>query len=840
MMLYKRAYSKARAFTMWLIAMQTSTELFFRCENEFRVESFTYSSGLHIPTTRTEKVIFAFHSDLVSGEVSSGNYEIRDTQSQTANNSMASDLHNNITDSKESYTNQKKNKYHDRKVMPWKANFVVSSKTQRRIQMASKEVSSQNTNVQIFDPAIRVLDALLTTPVEECNEVNAMCALTLSTKTIIQQISKLNTASAVKQENYQYVPTIQARKLNKRLNRLLGIVEQLIVNRQLNFRQLANAAWSAGKLFQLFHNITTFAEADEKEYSTTAAAGTIESLEKLLLVTVLPITEILSSNNVSFSTRTGEISMILWAFSQFKARVIPTGWLCPPTIARISLQKEKTNHPQASPGKDSIIFEQHSSFFDESSSSILLSEHSAPTNTSIQLLMKTAAEVLLTIDSDKESSNFISRNNVPKRVIGISSWSELSNIAYSYARSQYRSSAEGEALMKEICDEAIFRLTNKNEAAVPPLPWDVSLIVWSLGVMQAKNHCLGSYLRRLLDAIVMVEFIDSKSKLNKWNNKDILQLSIALAHSAIDDRTLLTAIFEKAADNVAAFQNWELTVLLWVQARLYLTSKLGEDVYSRFTTVAVSCLRLRMTKGELFGNNGLGSQEQANLVWSLTVLEEYSVDSIDLLRAVFSEASSAHSLLTQEHAHQLWQAFFLLKSECPTAVNAVPLEFANWLEKRWKEEKSRKKISSASHKSLSDTLKLMRVAHANEHDEDIDIAIVLKETSLWTSQASSTGVEREKKSRHRIGIEIDGPTHFVHSGKRALGHTVLKYRLLKHQGWIVVRVPYYEFDKIPFWASMERQRYLQRLLKTHPNLRFSGADVSEYKAIVHNRQSRYD
>jgi hypothetical protein len=168
------------------------------------------------------------------------------------------------------------------------------------------------------------------------------------------------------------------------------------------------------------------------------------------------------------------------------------------------------------------------------------------------------------------------------------------------------------------------------------------------------------------------------------------------------------------------------------------------------------------------------------------------------------------------------------------------MEFANWLEKRWKEEKSRKKISSASHKSLSDTLRLMRVAHANEHDEDIDIAIVLKETNLWTSQASSTGVERQKNLRHRIGIEIDGPTHFVHSGKRALGHTVLKYRLLKHQGWIVVRVPYYEFDKIPFWASMERQRYLQRLLKTHPNLRFSGADVSEYKAIVYNRQSRYD
>ena len=75
---------------------------------------------------------------------------------------------------------------------------------------------------------------------------------------------------------------------------------------------------------------------------------------------------------------------------------------------------------------------------------------------------------------------------------------------------------------------------------------------------------------------------------------------------------------------------------------------------------------------------------------------------------------------------------------------------------------------------------------------------------------------------------------------RALGHTVLKYKLLKKQGWTVVRIPYYEFDRIPFWASMERQRYLQRKLKTHANIRFSVIDVSEYKAPVPNKQSRFD
>ena len=98
-------------------------------------------------------------------------------------------------------------------------------------------------------------------------------------------------------------------------------------------------------------------------------------------------------------------------------------------------------------------------------------------------------------------------------------------------------------------------------------------------------------------------------------------------------------------------------------------------------------------------------------------------------------------------------------------------------------------------------------------------------------------------------VEFDGPLHFTREAVdelgnkvllRTLGHTALKYRLLKRQGWAVVRVPFYEFDKIPFWASMERQRYLQRLLKTHGKLRFSTSDKSEYKAPVANRQSRFD
>lgn len=43
-----------------------------------------------------------------------------------------------------------------------------------------------------------------------------------------------------------------------------------------------------------------------------------------------------------------------------------------------------------------------------------------------------------------------------------------------------------------------------------------------------------------------------------------------------------------------------------------------------------------------------------------------------------------------------------------------------------------------------------------------------------------------------------------------------------------------------FILSQERQRYLQRLLKTHADIRFSDVDISEYKPIVPNRKTRFD
>merc|ERR1712194_933304 len=300
-----------------------------------------------------------------------------------------------------------------------------------------------------------------------------------------------------------------------------------------------------------------------------------------------------------------------------------------------------------------------------------------------------------------------------------------------------------------------------------------------------------------------------------------------------------------------SFHPWEASILLWAQARLFLTEPQGIEFDEFAEDAPLFFLKaLRESRGSV-AKSMIGPQEQANIVWSLVILEKYdSPAAIILIDLIFMEAARSckeNKSMQLEHAHQLWQAYFILEEECPEAVKRVPDWFISYLKEKWSIEKARFKLSSARHQSLSTTLQLMGVDHINEHDEDIDVAIILQPNAVWVHETDmdedetyESETDADVDDHVSVAVEFDGPNHFTRvraetqvpgarpppiEPPRALGHTVLKYRLLKKQGWTVVRVPYYEFDKIPFWASMERQRYLQRKLKTHANIMFSEKDA---------------
>ena len=131
---------------------------------------------------------------------------------------------------------------------------------------------------------------------------------------------------------------------------------------------------------------------------------------------------------------------------------------------------------------------------------------------------------------------------------------------------------------------------------------------------------------------------------------------------------------------------------------------------------------------------------------------------------------------------------------------------------------------SSRHEAVSKVLRGMKAQHgvvATAHDEHGGLAV---------------DVLVRLPDGRAVAVEVDGPSHFcADDPKRPLGHTRLKRRLLEHAGLEAVSVPYYEWDRIPHWSSMERERYLQRKLGITTRLVYDGGDSSSFAPLEGER-----
>ena len=701
---------------------------------------------------------------------------------------------------------------------PWKARYETSLKTQERLQMASKVKGSP------MNCAINVLKTFIETPPEYFNPVNVVYTLTLSAKIVQGQNDEFRGL----------------------LNQTLDILHTLILSKELNSRQLANSCWAIAKHYTIDNSILPPNFNDQLSYtqnnggySRSEKWNFDEDLAgKQVIMTIDEIADqlidILQEQSDPSMKPLNEIesSMTCWAFATINPRKMPAGWSIPPRLWQME-QKQSISKVNNS----SITFETRG--------------------------FETSNEMVQSVSSSDKLFQAVAMFYGKKmkeegiEVLQGFRMKEIATIMWAFSASGISTSEfteDATEFISKLAGEAIRRIY-ENGTEYQILPRDISEIAWSLGVMQSDNHFLSNELESLVQAIVSSRTSKDGMEitLDGWTGADCVQMAIALAHGRIDEQHLLRKIFSKAVEslndksnqvrNNFHLQDWELVVLLWVQARLYLTEQI-DPVFEEFAK--------EVPKHLLSSECKLGHQEQANLAWALTVLEQHEKeDAARLLKQIFSTFSTLATNgdpIQVEHAHQLWQSFSILQDTCPSAVVDVNPQVQNFLKTMWKREKQRNKASSARHRALSETLNFMGVKHMNEHVEDIDVAIVFKTDSKWTRDSKVDG--DDGLSSNRVAVEFDGPTHFTRikdalpgqkpDPPRALGHTVLKYRLLKKQGWNIVRIPFYEFDRIPFWASMERQRYVQRRLKTHANIKFSGIDVSEYKAPTPNRKSRYD
>ena len=814
---------------------------------------------------------------------------------------------------------------------PWNADYTTSLRTQKRIQASARGLPNGSSNVHIANNVLQTLLSTSPLECNAANIVCALTlsskVLTTNTRRGGSSNNRSTSASSVSDEQ-QSTATVA---FQQSLKETLSILQTLISENKLSPRQLCNAAWGLAKhveyspyslytkqrdgnsivvidnkssaktswdLTQQLLDISSDEKGDEEEEGM-GMEGLIEEVLNLIALRVVEHLEATrfesfprhqQQQQVGGGKKTnknqankryvqpGELSMLLWSYAVVKPRDCPPGWEIPRRVEKLlsTNEEEKSIDSSGAGGSDEeedIDFVTFVELDDNDVySSSLSSTKSSPKRevsdersitsklfdaAAIAFCQGEGAAVQSTTD-DKASSTTLLKS---------CTWSELSNIAWSYAtRGAYRTK-EGEAMMSFFAKEATRRIHycgsigsgggsggGGKDDVCNILPRDVIQIAWALGTMESDNVSVnGDALVLLVDAIdTYWIYRENDRPLAKWTCADLVQMATALAHGRLDNQDVLMAVYQESLrrlhgtidaatkgqqSKMKGFSTAEISILLWVQARLYLTPKFG-DVYGAFPSTASRALMLRM---EPQGNNsehgtllpasrmqqrGLAPQEQANLAWSLTVLENYDDNVVTLLQNIFHAASSNDEGIIQlEHAHQLWQSYFLLSKDCPEAVKYVPEKFSQYLEEKWNIEKSRSKTSSSRHRAISQTLDLMKVAHRNEYDEDVDVAIVLDEDSAWTHTAVADfscfdGFDNSINSKlyTKVAVEFDGPHHFTVMAStaedleliaygekiqpRVLGHTVLKYRLLKKKGWTVVRIPYYEFDKIPFWASM--------------------------------------
>lgn len=725
---------------------------------------------------------------------------------------------------------------------PWKAGYYTSLKSQKLIKDAAINAGRKHP----IERATAVLEAFLSLPQAKCNAANLVCALTLSAKVIGRETN----------DNFRSL-----------LYRTTNILHQMLEDKSLSVRQLCNVAWALAKHYDrddrllpavpepaaLSSDAIMFGQAETWDLRNDLAGCPAQRVDKAVDEIARQLTCILQDD--SRAGKEGELCMACWAYGVLRRRRRPAGWQHGPQLSKLALPtKDKQNKIISS---NFIKFEQWSSHNVSKAETVCDSDVAGVTGTLLDTIGRALCHLIAPTNLAQQDGASLSTY----RRVRLCTWSELANVAWSFASHGRSSSCDAHALLTAIASEASRRLNESGVEAKQALSRDIAQIIWSLGTLQADNFRMGDNLIQFVDSVAV--FTHGVNEFKKWSCTDIVQVVLSLAHARLDElpmlRSLYTEAFRRLELEDAVMNNldqgrkmfftWEISVLLWAQAKFYLNESHG-GIFDAFSRKAISSIKTALQQGSSFRSIGIGPQEQANLAWSLTVLELYNIpDAAGLLSAIFVEASSfcqEQGVIQLEHAHQLWQALFLLEDDCPSCVVAVPGWFRDYLRDKWCVEKARPKISSARHLSLSKTLSSMGVAHFNEHEEDIDVAIILKVNASWTHETETSSIQ----DGVRVAVEFDGPNHFTRQRlsidgsrlepPRALGHTVLKYRLLKKQGWTVVRVPYYEFDKIPFWASMERQRYLQRLLKTHGNLQFSHVDVSAYKAPVPDRGSRFD
>ena len=325
---------------------------------------------------------------------------------------------------------------------------------------------------------------------------------------------------------------------------------------------------------------------------------------------------------------------------------------------------------------------------------------------------------------------------------------------------------------------------------------DIAMIAWAFGKISPLDwNAMGPH----VDMLCAVLASSALKSIRHFSAQDLAELAVGVVAMQYDNANLMQLVAYEATRKLRFFSHRELSNLIWAFGKVFYRPR-------KFVLAAAAEARRRLPH--------FTPTELANLAWALTVLEVYDVA---LFREVFARAST--DALQEGDLNQLYQVYCLLRLQAPEAVAGVSRELVLAMEAAWSTSKEREKRTTNRQAAVAKVLENMQIRHEVEAEQDIDILL----------------------PDFGVALEVDGPAHFLRNTGHPMGHTIMKRRLLQLMGYNVISVPHFEWDRIPYWSSMELKRYLQRKCQTDEVLYYNQLDCSRVKPFPpRGKKNRFD
>ena len=197
-------------------------------------------------------------------------------------------------------------------------------------------------------------------------------------------------------------------------------------------------------------------------------------------------------------------------------------------------------------------------------------------------------------------------------------------------------------------------------------------------------------------------------------------------------------------------------------------AKAGHASPELFAAISTAAVRRRL--------GGFDEQALSSMAWAFAVLDPHSADALFstpffTTRCVHLEASFSHLDLCQLHQWSLW------RDERRAPWRGLPESLRQACRDAFVAEQGSPSLLQ------SDVVRVIRSRRAHVEEEhrckvsghSIDALVTLNDGE-------------------QIAVEVDGPYHFVGRSQQPTGNTLLKHRQLRHFGWRLESVPYWEWD----------------------------------------------